>query len=44
VHFLRRHQRETFGEVEAHLVAEHADGTRARAVALLHAVVEDMLE
>ena len=44
VHLLGGDQREALLEVETHLVAEHADGARARAVAFLHAVVEDVLE
>ena len=44
VDLLGGHQGKTLGEVETHLVAEHADGAGTRAVALLDAVVEDVLE
>ena len=36
-------QRETFGEVEAHLVAEHAGGAGAGAVGFMGAVVQHVL-
>ena len=39
---LRRHQREALAQVEAHLVAEHAAGAGAGAVALRHAMLVHM--
>ena len=42
VHLLGRHQGEAFGEVEAHLVAEHAARSGAGAVGLFDAVLEHM--
>ena len=44
MHLFRRDQRKTLRKVKAHLVAEHADGAGAGAVAFLVAVVEDVLE
>src|SRR5690349_15090745 len=41
---LGRDQREALAEVEAHLVAEHALGAGARAVALDDALVENVLQ
>lgn len=37
-------QWKSFLEVKAHLVAKNADGTRARAVCFLCAVVKNMLQ
>jgi hypothetical protein len=42
VHLLRRHQREAFVQVEAHLVAEDALGAGAGAVGLGHAMHGDV--
>ena len=42
VHLLRRHEREALSEVEAHLVAEHADRAGSRAIRLRHAWGEDV--
>ena len=44
MHLLGGHQREALGEVEAHLVAEHAAGAGAGAVGLLDSLVEDPSE
>src|SRR5579871_3154597 len=41
VQLLGREQREAGGKIEAHLVTEHGDGARARAVALLDACLEN---
>ena len=43
VQLLGRHQRKAFGQVEAHLMAEHRQRAGAGAVALLHAVGENVL-
>lgn len=43
VHLLGGEQRKTVGKIEAHLVAKHAFGARACAVALLHSVGEHVL-
>ena len=42
VHLLRRHEREALGQVEAHLVAEHAHRAGPGAVVLRHAGREDV--
>ena len=44
MHLLGGDEREALGQVEAHLVAEHAAGAGAGAVGLLHPGVEDALE
>ena len=44
VHLLCRHQGEALRKVKPHLVAEHADGARTRAVAFLMTVVKDILQ
>ena len=44
VYLFCRHERETFGEVEAHLVAEHRDGAGAGAVGFSRAVLENVSE
>ena len=42
VHFLGGHQRKTFGQVKAHLVAKHAAGAGAGAVTLAHTMLVHM--
>jgi hypothetical protein len=43
VDLLRRHEWKSRREVETHLVSEHAEGARARAVPFGMAMVEDVL-
>jgi hypothetical protein len=42
VHFLRRDQRKSRGQIEAHLVTEHGQRARAGAVRLARAVLADV--
>ena len=44
VQFLGGEARKTLLEIESHLMAKHADGTRASAVALFYAFGENAVE